>query len=63
MTVAYIFLIDNATYKDTFFGCSMSGCKNFLLKLMLGLRIKKCGISWQTLDMHYFVIMFVLTIT
>ncbi|GMY19429.1 hypothetical protein FCV25MIE_14668, partial [Fagus crenata] len=31
---AYIFLMDNATYKDMFFGCSVSGRKDLLLKLM-----------------------------
>ena len=30
----YIFMMDNAIYKDMFFGCPMSGCKDLLLKLM-----------------------------
>ncbi|GMY29565.1 hypothetical protein FCV25MIE_24807 [Fagus crenata] len=34
VTDAYIFMMDNATYKDMFFGCQVSGRKNLLLKLM-----------------------------
>jgi hypothetical protein len=34
VTDAYIFMMDNATYKDIFFGCLVSGRKNLLLKLM-----------------------------
>ncbi|GMY09038.1 rna-binding protein 25 [Fagus crenata] len=34
VTDAYIFLMDNAKYKDTFFGCPVSGRKDLLLKLM-----------------------------
>ena len=34
VTDACIFLMDNAKYKDMFFGCPMSGCKDLLLKLM-----------------------------
>ena len=34
VTNAYIFLMDNAKYKDMFFGCPMSGRKDVLLKLM-----------------------------
>ena len=34
VTDAYIFLMDNAKYKDTFFGCPVSGYKDLLLKLM-----------------------------
>ena len=30
----YIFMMDNAIYKDMFFGCLMSGRKDLLLKLM-----------------------------
>ena len=31
---ACVFLMDNATYKDTFFGCPVSSRKGLLLKLM-----------------------------
>uniref|UniRef100_A0A2N9HUQ9 Myb/SANT-like domain-containing protein n=1 Tax=Fagus sylvatica TaxID=28930 RepID=A0A2N9HUQ9_FAGSY len=34
VTDAYIFLMDNAKYKDMFFGCPVSGRKDLLLKLM-----------------------------
>ena len=34
VTDAYIFLMDNAKYKDMFFGCPMCGRKDLLLKLM-----------------------------
>uniref|UniRef100_A0A2N9HGQ6 DDE Tnp4 domain-containing protein n=1 Tax=Fagus sylvatica TaxID=28930 RepID=A0A2N9HGQ6_FAGSY len=34
VTDAYIFLMDNAKYKDMFFGCPVSGRKDILLKLM-----------------------------
>ena len=34
MTDAYIFLMDNAKYKDMFFGCPVSGRKDLLLKLV-----------------------------
>uniref|UniRef100_A0A2N9EF71 Uncharacterized protein n=1 Tax=Fagus sylvatica TaxID=28930 RepID=A0A2N9EF71_FAGSY len=33
VTDAYIFLMDNAKYKDMFFGCPVSGRKDLLLKL------------------------------
>jgi hypothetical protein len=34
VTNAYIFFMDNAKYKDMFFGCLVSGRKDLLLKLM-----------------------------
>jgi hypothetical protein len=34
VTDAYIFLMDNAKYKDMFFGCPVSGRKDLLLKLV-----------------------------
>jgi hypothetical protein len=34
VTDGYIFLMDNAKYKDMFFGCPVSGRKDLLLKLM-----------------------------
>ena len=55
---AYIFLMENPTYKEMFFGCPNHECKCVLLTLMSSSKIKKCGISWPTLDLLYFVILF-----